>query len=236
MAIVLNVRKYNDRNNIITVFSRAHGRLSFISPVGQGKGGNARRARLQPLAVINSDFTFKPTSELQRLGSVSLQTVWSDLYFHPFKRAISIFISEFLYRLLNATMPDEKIWDFIYGALTLLDSSKGKIANFHIAFLVSLLPFSGIQPDLSEFREDWVFDLGYGGFVAPQNAKGPYLKGEEAKAVIWINRINFSNMSRLKLTTSQRNEILQGLMAYYSYHFPGLSSLNSPSILHDLFL
>ena len=234
-GIVLNVRKYNDRNNIVTLYTSTRGRLSFISPIGTGRASNARRARLQILSVISTELNFKSTSDLQRLGSITLERVWNDIYFHPVKRAEVIFLSEFLYRLLNAAMPDESLWNYIYDSLILLDGLKKGIEDFHISFLISLLPHMGIQPELSGYGEDKVFDFAAGGFVSSFDARGPVLVGEEAKAVVWVNRINFYNISRIRLTGMERQTILSRLISYYSYHYPGLSSMISPEILHDIF-
>lgn len=234
-GIVLNVRKYNDRNSVVTLYTRERGRLGFISPLGSGKASNARRARLQPLAVISSDLNYKPTAELQRLGSFSPLEIWNDIYFEPSKRAIALFISEFLYRLLNATMPDPRLFDFLLDSFRLLDGIKDGVNNFHIPFLVSLLSLSGIQPDVSGWQEGYVFEFASGSFVPEFEAKPPFLKGEETRYVSLISRLNFSHIKHLRLTAADRRQILFGLLNYYSYHFPGLGSLKSPEILREIF-
>ena len=235
IGIVLNIRKYNDRNCVVTLFTRQRGRLSFISPIGTGKAGNARRARLQPLAIIETEISYRPHAELQRLGALSTSEIWRDIYFHPAKRAIALFISEFLYRLLNATMPDELLFDFLIHSFRLLDQMNERIEDFHLVFLVSLLSFSGIQPDVRRFQDGFVFDFDSGSFVPEFEAKGPRLKGEEAKAVNFVSRLNFSNMKSLRLTSANRRQILYGLLNYYSYHFPGIGALKSPDILREVF-
>lgn len=234
-GIVLNVRKYNDKNSIVTLFTREKGRLAFISPVGSGKAANVRRARLQPLSVITTDLNFKAGNELQRLGSISSPEIWTEIYFHPSKRAITLFISEFLYRLLNATMPDPQLYDFLIDSIRLLDAMKQNIENFHLPFLVSLLSLSGIQPDISGYKPGYVFEFSSGSFVSEYEAKGPILKGREARAVNFISRLNFSNMKSLRLNAWNRRQILYGILNYYSYHFPGLGSLKSPEILREIF-
>lgn len=163
-AIVLDITRHNDRMNVITLYSRSRGRLSFLSPIGSGKSRQMRQARLQPLAVIESDINFKATAELQRLGSFSFLTVWHDIYFNPVKQIMALFLSEFLNKLLRATMPDENLWDYIFNSLRLLDNTSEGISNFHIAFLSSLLPFVGIQPDNSGYRYGYCFDMQSGTF------------------------------------------------------------------------
>lgn len=234
-GIVLNVRKYNDRNCVVTLFTRSRGRLSFISPVGTGKAGNARRARLQPLALINTELNYKASSELQRLGTVAPDELWNDIYFHPLKMTISLFVSEFLYKLLNATMPDERLFDFLVEAIRYLDRMEKGIADYHIPLLVSLLSFSGIQPDVSGYSPGKVFDLHSGSFLYPEETIGPVFNAEDSLHVTMISRINFSNIKKLRLTNANRRQILYGLLNYYSYHFPGLSNLKSPDVLRELF-
>ena len=233
-GIVLNIRKYNDRNIIVTAYSKNHGNISFISPTGSGKGAAVRRAHLQPLSYISSDITYKPGADLNRLGSVSLCEVWNDIYFHPVKRLISFFISEFLYRFLKASMEEPQLWDFIVDSIRLLDRMKKNISDFHIVFLISLLHFSGIQPDIKTYRNGYVFDYASGSFVHEQESKGPSLKGEEAYAVTWVSRINFSNIAKIKLSTNERRRLLSAILNYYSYHFPGLSGMKSLEILQEI--
>ena len=234
-GIVLNLRKYNDRNIIVTLYTREKGKLTFISPLGSGKAANARRARLQPLAIIETELNYKPAAELQRLGSITSSEIFSDLYFNSAKRAVTLFISEFLYKLLNATMPDTGLFDFLVHSFLLFDKMESEIANFHIPFLVSLLSFSGIQPDISGFREGYLFEFSSGSFVPQTEAHGPCLEGEEARAVLFIARLNFSNMKCLRLNSVNRRQILYGILNYFSYHFPGLGSMKSPEILKEIF-
>lgn len=234
-GIVLNVRKYNDRNNIVTLYTREKGRMAFISPVGSGKASNVRRARLQPIAVIETEINFKSGSELQRLGSITSGEVWSDIYFHPAKRALAMFISEFLYRLLNASMADPHLYDFLVDSFRLLDGMKDGINEFHIPFLVSLLSFSGIQPDISGMREGYVFEFASGAFVPEFEAKGPVVSGPYTRFIPWISRLNFSNMKSLRRAKADRRQILYGILNYYSYNFPGLSTLKSLDVLREVF-
>lgn len=235
IGIILNVRKHTDRNCIVTLYTLTRGRISFISPVGSGKASNVRRAKLQPLSLISTDLNFKPTSELQRLGSISSPEIFSDIYFHPVKRTLTIFISEFLDKLLMAASPDPPLFEYLNNSIRFLDKTKSGINNFHIPFLVSLLPFAGIQPDTSGYAPGKVFSFTSGTFLFPNESVGPALSPEESKYVATLCRINFSNMKCLRLTNANRRQILYALLNYYSFHFPGIGSMKSPEILREIF-
>lgn len=235
VGLVLNVRKYNDKNVIVTMYTRSHGRLSFISPMGSGKASNARRARLQPLSFISTELNYKSGVELQRLGSVALVEPWNDLYFNNTKRALTLFLSEFLYRLLNATMAEENLFDFLVDSLRLLDRMKEDVNDFHIPFLVSMLSYTGIQPDVSRYSEDKIFDFNSGSFRYPEEAGSVVLSPLESKTVCFISRLNFNNIKKVRLNNVSRRQILYGLLNYYSFHYPGLSTLKTVDVLREVF-
>lgn len=234
-GIILDITRHSDRLSIVTLYTRTRGRLSFLSPIGGGKAGRLRQSRLQPLSVIEADINFKPVAELQRLGSFSLHEVWSDIYFDPVKRLISLFLSEFLNRLLKATMPDELMWDYICDSLRLFDRMKSGTADFHITFLSSLLPFAGIQPDGSEYRAGMIFDMRAGTFSNSLPSHNEYLRGEEARFASLLCRLDFSNVRALHLNGKLRNRILDGMLHYYAIHYPGTSTLKSLDVIREIF-
>ena len=132
-------------------------------------------------------------------------------------------------------MSDAPLFDFIVNSIKLLDQMAGGIENFHLTFLISLLSFSGIQPDTTRCQPGYVFEFASGAFVPEFEAVGPRLEGEEARTIPFLARLNFSNMKCLRLTAANRRQILYGILNYYSYHFPTLGSLKSPEILREIF-
>lgn len=234
-GIVLDIVRHSDRHNIVTLFTRSRGRVTFLSPAGGGKTSRLRQSRLMPLAVIEGDYNFRSNAELQKLGSFSMHRVWSDIYFHPVKRLIAIFLSEFLNRLLRATMPDESLWDYIVGSLMLLDGMKKGIADFHIIFLSSLLPFMGIQPDHAQYSRGKVLDMQAGMFTERLPAHGDVLQGNDARLAAVLCRVNFSNTRALRLNGELRGRILEVLLRYYGIHYPGTSALKSLEVIHEIF-
>ncbi len=235
IGIVLDITRHNDKHNIVTVYSRSRGRIVFLSPCGSGKSGKMRQSRLQPLAVIEGDIRFSQTAELQKLGAFTLSEVWTDIYFHPVKQMIALFLSEFLNRLLKASMPDESMWDYIVSSLRLFDAMKTGIADFHIAFMASLLPFAGIQPDASQYEPGMVFDMRAGVFTDLLPPHHDFLSGEEARFAAKVSRINFFNIRALRLRGESRRMILSRLLTYYAIHYPGTSNLRTLEVIRDVF-
>lgn len=233
-GLVLDVRRHTDRHNVVTLFTRERGRLAFLSAAGSSRTARMRQARLQPLAAIEGDFRFKGTAELQALGAFSLHNVWTDLYFNPAKQMTVMFLSEFLNRLVRASMPDEAMWDYVHGSLSLLDRLESGVADFHVAFLTSLLPFAGIQPDAGAWQEGKVFDMQAGTFTDRVPPHSDFLAGEEARMASVLARADFSNIRALRLTRTTRAGVLEQLLRYYGLHFPGTARLRSVAVLREL--
>lgn len=226
-GIVVDVRRHNDNTDVVTLFTPKLGRISFLSAASASKAGKMRRARLQPLAIINTEIKYNPNKELHRLGAFSLETVWTGLYSHPHKQLIVMFVAEFLNRLLRASMPDENLWEFIGNSIAYFDKQQRGVNDFTVAFLASLLPFAGIQPDGREYRPGYYFDMQEGRFSEERPSHPDYLEGREAAFAALLTRINFTNIKVLKLQTSQRSQIIRGLLRYYSIHFPGVAMMKT---------
>lgn len=234
-GIVLDIRKHSDRSNVVTLFTRERGRVAFISPIGSGRNARLRAARLRPLALIETEVNFRPSAELQTLRSFSSLLVADSLCFNPVKSAVTMFLAEFFTRLLRTSAPDPLMWDFLADSISLYNASRLGAANFHIALLISLLPITGIQPELSNYSPGMAFDMNSGSFVETPLHHHQSVGSSEASFIPLLARMNFANYHLFRLNGLQRRRILSLLIEYYALHMPGLGSLKSPEVLADLF-
>lgn len=233
-GIVLGLTRHTDRHNVVTLYTRSRGRLSFLSSAGGGRSGRLRNSRLQPLSVIEADVNIKQNAELQKLGSFSLSHIWAGIYFHPLKGMIALFLSEFLNRLLKAAQQDETLYDYLVGALSLFDKMEEGVADFHVAFMASLLPFMGIQPDLSEWHEGRYFDMRNGVFSPLRPLHPDFIERNDAIMMAELCRMDLSNVKEFAITNEKRQRLLSILLHYYGIHYPGSDSLTSLAVLQSM--
>lgn len=234
-GIVISTIKHNDTRNVVTLFTRERGRITFLSASGNGRKGRARNARMMPLSVIEANVNFNPARELQLLGSVNMLKVRNEIYFHPVKSAVTIFLSEFLNRYLRNSPQDALTFDYIVSAFDLFDRMKKGISNFHILFLLNFLDIAGISPDLSDLQKgDW-FDMRRGEAVAEKPLHGDLLSPAETALLPLIFRMKPSNLQKFRFSGTDRKRILELLLRYYSVHFPGMANLRSIDILSEIF-
>lgn len=234
-GIVLNSIKHNDKNNIVSLFTETRGRVSFISPVGSGKSGKIRNARLLPLSVVESDVNFRPNDNLQYLGTISPVYIWHDIYFNPMKSAITYFLADFLNKYFKEASQDKVAWRFIVTAIEKFDSMDCSLANFHLWFLIRFLDFAGITPDLSNYKKGDFLDMRAGLPSPVPPVHEDRLMPAEMETVALLQRMNLSNFHKFRFSVSERRRILELLLKYYSIHYPGLGNLKSLEILSELF-
>lgn len=247
-GFVIDIVRHNDRHNVVSLYTRTRGRMAFLVPVGKTRQGKARNAVITHMACLGADINIRGGKELYHLGTPTPVRLWHGIYFHPVKSSVLYFLTDFLNRLLRQSPPDTQLWDFIYTSLEALDSLPAtRIANFHIAFLTRLLPFVGISPSVG--REDIVinrggatimlFDMLSGRMVDPEKPTGLQrrllLTPRESAFIPYLTRINYTNMHHFLLSGTERREILDGLLRYYSLHLSLPTTLPSLEVLHDLF-
>jgi len=233
-GIVLGRTRYSDKGNILSIFTRNYGHLSFAMKVGTSKRSARRLACMMPLACVNIRLNYRPTSEIQRIDAIELEGVHISLYSDPAKQTICLFAAEFLGKLLRQHPADEQLWQYLRSAVQYLDLAERGIANFHIALLAGLTYFMGVQPDLSGYAPNQVFDLTEGRYRPTPPLHNNYLAPEHAGIPRLLCRLNFANMHRLRLNRTQRNTLLDGMLRYYNLHYPGTGSLKSLEVLRCL--
>ncbi|MDE6812144.1 MAG: DNA repair protein RecO C-terminal domain-containing protein [Muribaculaceae bacterium] len=234
-GIVLSVVRHNERNNIVTLYTAERGRMACLSSAAAGKSGRLRNARLQPLALIESNINFRENRDLQFLGAVTAPAPWRDLYFNPAKAPIVIFISEFLRKILQNSEQDRNIWNYILSAIATLDKAAGGIANYHISFLIGLLHFIGIAPDVSDYSEGDLFNMRTSEFTPRHPGHGDVLSPEETALIPLLIKMNFRNMAHFRFNVVQRRRLLRILLNYYAIHLSVSPEMKSLDILSELF-
>lgn len=234
--IALRTIRHTDRSSILTVYSLEAGRLAFAIPAGAGREASRRRAMLMPLSIAECIADICPEREVHIMHEPQTIVPLTNLRANPIKSSIAMFIAELLGAALLDGPPDEMLYNYLAQAITILESlpSRG-IANYHIWFLYGLGHFLGIEPDASDYKPGMVFDMLDGIFRQTPPLHRHYLPATQSAIVAELSRMTPANMHLYRMSRSQRNELLDGILQYYSLHHVGLSSIRGLDILRDLF-
>lgn len=234
-AIILHQIKYTDSGIVVQLYSRKFGRQSFlIKGMRQRKTGK-HNILFQPMFILHLEMYYKSTREMQTLKEFSVSFTPYDIYSNIKKSCVAIFLGEILTSVLKEESPNEEMFDYIEDSLIFFEKSKEDYANFHIAFLAGLSSFLGFEPCSRTNICDSFFDMTNGIFVAIPPVHGNYANEEISNILADFFVASHESGSKITLTGSLRNEVLETLVKYYSLHLPGLKKIKSLEVLKEVF-
>ncbi|MDR2859536.1 MAG: DNA repair protein RecO [Mediterranea sp.] len=236
-GIVLYTLKYNDTSSIIDIYTEVCGRASFIISISHSKKTKVKPVMFQPLTLIEfeADFCFA-TSSLYRIREAKLLYPFITVPYDFFKTAISLFLAEFLYRILREEAESRQLFAYLKYSILRLDEVKKEYTNFHLVFLMHLSRFLGLYPNLENYHKGDYFDMLNAGFTSVRPQQHPfYINPQEASHLPHLMRMNYETMHLFKMNRMERIRCLTVINDYYRLHLPGLSELKSLKVLQELF-
>ncbi len=234
-GIILKHIKYNDTSWIVTIFTKTHGKKTFIvKGINSPKRGKVLRNIIQPLFLVNIEFFYKETQTLGKIKEISLDYPYSDIIVNFNKKAILMFLAEVLQKVLTEHLAEPEIFDFVYNSLKLFDLSTDNYVNFHLLFLLDLAKYLGIRPVNNFSQQNPYFLISDAQFVANYDATLGFdypLSSSFSKLL----QFGVKDLDIVKIPRKLRNRLLQAILNYYTYHIEGFGKVNSLEILTEIF-
>lgn len=164
-GIVLHSLPYKDVYTILHIYTKDFGRVSYMVARKRGKRSSVSQALFMPLSVLDLEVEHQNKRDIQRIKEVHLAFSASSFQLDPVKNVLALFLSEVLFRVVKDAQPDERMYAFLTDSVRILDSVEQGLANFHVAFLLNLLHYLGIFPNVEHPRDALYFDMLNGIFV-----------------------------------------------------------------------
>src|SRR5690606_3189413 len=122
---------------------------------------------------------------------------------------------------------------FMFNALSWLDSVEEMPADFHLYFLVRLTRFLGFQPQAYRTNERF-FDLKNGVFSNFPPPHPMVLEEPQVSLLAQFTTVQLDELARLKLTRAERKELLTKILEYYRLHVDSLGEIKSQAVLEEV--
>lgn len=234
-AIVLHSLKYGETRLIVDMFTRTHGRLSFIVSIPKSPKSRIRKQLFQPLTMLEIEADVRPRQSLQKLADARLAHPFFSIPFEPDKLSISLFVAEFLYYGLRGEQQNEPLFDYVTNSVQWLDGQSGRYANFHLVFLMRMSRFLGFYPNLDDYTPGDYFDLRESAFCALPPVHRDFLEPAEAEKIQLMMRMDYPTMHLYRMTHHERTRLLEVALTYYRLHLPDFPELRSLQVLQELY-
>ena len=233
-GIIIHVNAYSDKYSIVHVYTELYGRMSYLV-ARQRKQKTRANAHFMPLSIVGMEVKHQKTREIQQIKEVSMCFPLVGIPSHPVKNAIALFLAEILYRILQTTESDPKLFEYLCNSIRYLEILEEGIANFHLVFLMNLSRYLGIFPNTESYVPGVYFDLMNGIFVDRTRDHPHYLNKEESVIFSRLLRMNYENIALYAFSRRERTMIIQHILEYYRLHAIDFPEIKSLAVMQSLF-
>ena len=234
-GIVLHSLPYNDKYMIVTMYTEEFGRMAYLTSNARSKKANVSRSLMQPLSLLDLEVEHQNNRDIQRIKEAKSGLITMQLHFHPVKNAITLFLSEVLYRTIQEKEANHALFDFLCRSISILDIADAGVANFHLTFLLQLSAFLGIRPSNKSFKANSYFDLQNGVFSETIPLHNNYLSKNDSIVFERLLRMNYENMSLYTFTRHERAAIIRQILEYFRFHLADFPEIKSLAVMQSIF-
>ena len=211
-GIVLHTLKYNDTSIIVDIYTELSGRASFLVAVPRSRKAAVKSVLFQPLSFIEFEADYRPNATLYRVKEAKSFYPFSSIPYDPYKSAMALFLSEFLYRAIREEAENRPLFAYLQHSIIWLDECREGFSNFHLVFLLNAC-FTSTRPQLHS----------------------SYINPEDAGRLRQLMRMNYETMHLFGMSRAERTRCLTTINDYYSLHLPDFPVLKSLEVLKELF-
>lgn len=233
-GIVLSTIPYSDTYSITQLFTRDFGRTAYLLPRSKRKKTKLSASLFSPLTVLRLEVEHMPLRDVHRIKEATRQFPLYEINSDMTKISLTFFLSELLVRLLHESDRNDLLFDYLKNSIEVLEASEKGVANFHLAFMIGLSRFLGIQPNMSGANRNGYFDLMNGEFTYQVPLHSHYLNREQSAFLMQLQRMHYGNIHLFRLSRVQRNLIVDYLLDYYRLHTYNFPPLKSIEVLREL--
>lgn len=214
-GIVLNFIKFKESSIICKIFTESFGLQSYIVN-GVRSSNKTKMSLFQPLTILDLVVYNKSSVNIQRLKEMKIDIIYMTNHTDIKKISVCIFLSELLSKILSNEPNQNEKFNFLYNSFLIYDSLEKNIKNFHIQFLLKLTKFFGFQiSDSSQITK-------------------AYLNKKEQNDFV-MDCISMDYNSKIHSNYSERNDVLNSLIIYFSQSLGVNIKLKSLQVLKEVF-
>lgn len=234
-GIVLHSWKYGDTSLIAHIYTENFGRHSFLFKGIRSKNSRIHPNLIQPLFNVELEAYIKEGRELSLVKEITASRIYVNFPYDLKKNAQAMFMAEILYRSVREEETNKPLFDFLCSSIDYFDLVETDSANFHLLFLVKLSKFLGFYPSSRKSNDELIFDMKEGIYKDHIPPHPDFIDPLNAGLLNKILGTNYENLSGLQLNQMKRNDLLEAILKFYSFHIEEITNLRSFKVLKEIF-
>jgi len=159
----------------------------------------------------------KDSANLNRISEIRCEHHYTSIPYDHNKTAITLFLSEVLYKAIRHESHPEGVYQFIYHSILSLDHLDQNFENFHLQFLLKLTRYLGFYPE------------------SGTELKNQLVHGDDSleNEIDSLMNSNFDQFTA-GLNSSLRMTMLDYILDFYHLHIENLGDIHSYKILREI--
>jgi len=226
-AIVLRQTAYTSSSFIVNAYAQEFGLIAFLLR----KGGKQKTGVLKEvLSIVEVSFNEKGKTSIITPKKIGLSIPLPGIYMSFHKQSIAVFLAELLSKVIHEQEPNLTLYVFIKNALIELESTPEPV-NFHCWFMVQLLVYLGLKPNLGNQSVFLDLESGMGTPYEPPHQF--YLDAKQTQS--FKACLAAKTFKTFKHIIEGNTSFLKQLITYYKIHIEGLKDLKSLAVLEAVY-
>jgi DNA repair protein RecO (recombination protein O) len=229
-GIILKNTKFQDKKNILKIYTLQHGIQSYLVNIGHSKKSKIKAAHVSCLNQIECIEQVKQNRSIQLISDIHVSYIYQNLFSNPVKNTIAIFLNEVLLKSLKEQQENKELYQFIVKSLIVFDNQDYEATNFHLHFMVELSKYLGFYPNNNYSKQTCLFDIQDGIFTAYIPA---HLYYADSELSFYLSEL-LNNKSDFICNSKTRSDLLTLLIMLYKLHIPNFGEIKSIQILKEI--
>ncbi len=230
-GILFRAIKYGETSLIIDVYTEEKGLKKYIVSGVRTTKAKMHANLFQVMSIVDLVAYDRKDKELNRLKEVRPSYIYQQLPFEVQRSAVGMFLIEVARKALPESEPQPELYLWLQGFLQHIDQSTESLVNIPVLFLIQLSTFLGFTPSLEKVEDGYFFDLQEGNYTAIAPIHQNFLAPEEAQYLSHLIQIELEQVPSLRIPKKNREQLLKGLLDYFSLHLDHFSTIHSHKIL-----
>lgn len=214
-GVVFRFTRYGESSIIVNIFTEAFGLQSYMVNSVRSKSSKSKIALFQPLTMLELVVYHKENASILRIKEVKCLHPYQNLNQDIRKSTIAMFINEVVNKSIKEESHAMELCDFLIRSLVVLDTAEENTENFHLIFLILLSRHLGFGPQQRQ-------EILGGRLLDP------------AEEALLQDLIESDYQTKLVMTNTQRRNILDLLLHFYSLHIDTFGELKSLQVLREV--
>ncbi|SEL42732.1 DNA repair protein RecO [Parapedobacter koreensis] len=232
-GIVLKVTNYSESSVVVQVFTEKFGLQSYIINGARKPKAKISITLLQALHLLDMVVYHRGNTSLQRIAEARQMPHFQTIPYDIAKSTVVLFLNEILYKCLRQQSPDEPLFDYLFNAISWLDTLEKMPPNFHLFFLLKLSRYLGFNPALPKAGQTF-FDLKDGVFCHTLPAHSLVLQDPHSAQLATLLGCSFDELAAVRIPLADRRLLLDKIIDFYRLHIDHLGEIKSHEVLEEV--